>query len=226
MKRNLLFLISQLTNETKKKTAYDLEQLNAGKYATEKPYILEGQGVRNWAKKTNAEKRAIIRQAHAQRLATRKSEMLNLYENGEDFGEFVARVNWHKSSVWGYNPTAQTWAGYDTYGEGSASGCGYDKLSASICSSLSDRASKNIKTAIIRAFVKHGQPKNETARVLPYGVYISLYAYGGISLSFGGCGESTIRNLFDYCGYSDYRYISGELFDYIEARKPQAKKSK
>lgn len=223
MKRNILFLINLLAQDTKKNTARDLEGLNSGKYATDKPDILEGQGVRGWAKKTKTEKKQLIKQAHAQRLATRRAEMINLYENGEDFNEFVARVNWHKSSVWGYNPTAETWAGWNTYGQGSASGCGYDKLSASICSSLSDQAQKNIKTAILRAYAKHGKPKNETARALPYGLYVSLYAYGGISLSFGGCGETTIRNIFEFCGFTDYRYISGSMFDYIEARKPQAK---
>lgn len=223
MKRNLLKIIAILSKQASENLARDLEALRGGRYDTEKPYILEGQGVRGWEKKTKTEKKSIIKNAHAQRLATRKAEMINLYENGEDFGEFNARVEWHKSATWGANPTARTWAGYDTYGEGSASGCGYDKLSASICSSLSKRASDNIKTAIIRAFVKNGQPKNETARPLPYGVSVSLYSFGGVSLSFGGCGESAIRGIFEYCGFTDYRYISGSMFDYIEARKPQGK---
>lgn len=221
MKRNLTKLLNLLAQDTAENLKSTLRAIDNGNYNKEKPSLIKG--VRGWEKKTKTEKKKLTRQAYAETLATRKAELLDLYENGEDFAEFVARVNWHRSATWGYNPTAETWAGWNTYGQGSASGCGYDKLSASICSSLSEQAEKNIKIAIIRAFVKNGQPKNETARPLPYGVRVSLYAFGGVSLDFGGCGESAIRGIFTYCGFTDYRYISGEMFDYIEARKPQPK---
>ena len=44
-------------------------------------------------------------------------------------------VDWHRSSVWGYNPTATVAADYRrTYGK--ASGCGYDKESAAVANAL------------------------------------------------------------------------------------------
>ena len=212
MKRNLIKLLNLIASKIKTEEKSTLANL-PNYYTDKKPYILEGRGVRNWAKKTNSEKREIIRNAYRETIEQAKRETIDLYEETETLNNFTARVNWHKSAIWGYNPTAETWAGWDTYGTASASGCGYDKLSASICSSLSDKAKRNLKSAIIKAYVKTGNP-------LPYGVSI----WRGVSLSFGGCGEGTIRNILEYCGLNDYRYISGSMFDYIEANRPTNKK--
>lgn len=206
MKRNLTILLNLIASKIKNEERDTLANLS-NYYTDKKPYILEGQGVRNWAKKTTSEKKKIIREAYRQEIEKAKRETIELYEMPEQFKEFTARVNWHKSSVWGYNPTAETWAGWDTYGKGTASGCGYDKLSASICSSLSNKAKRNIKSEIIKAFVRTGE-------ALPYGVSI----WRGVSLSFGGCGASTILNIFKYCGFKA-RHISGDYFDYIEATR-------
>ena len=208
MKRNLLKLLKLIEEENKRAQASTLKSLNEY-YTEKKPYILEGRGVRNWAKKTNAEKRAIIRQAYAEQLEQAKAGTLDLYNEAEDLKTFTARIEWARSYMWGYNPTAETWTNYGTYGRGTASGCGYDKLSASVQSSLSEKSSRLIKSALIKAYVNTGEK-------MPYGVYIWAR---GVVLSFGGCGESAIRGILEYCGLKNYRYISGKMFDYIEASR-------
>ena len=55
----------------------------------------------------------------------------------------TVKVEWAKSYTWGMNPTAEIWVGtkeyhsdVECYSKGKASGCGYDKESASVACAL------------------------------------------------------------------------------------------
>ena len=176
-----------------------------------KPYILQGRGVRNWDKKTPAEKIKITRSAYIERGEKAAATLNELATQADALTEFTARVEWHRSATWGYNPTANTWTrgtGRNIYGTGKASGCGYDKLSAAINSALNTDAENIFLSAIIKSHIRTGKP-------LPYGVHV----WGsGISLNFGGCGVETLTHILEYCGLKA-RHISGNMFDYVEASR-------
>lgn len=205
MKKYFNALIKLIKDLNKKDQARDILAL-ATYYKDKKPYILEGQGVRNWAKKTKAEKVAILKSAYKAQTESVIAEIVRLLAL-EDFTAFQARVEWSRSYMWGYNPSARSWVNNYNYGEGSASGCGYDKLSASINTSLSKTAEDIMKGAILRRYIKDLKP-------LPYGLH--LWARG-LCVSFGGCGVETLRDICEYCGLNDWRHISGRMFDYVEA---------
>lgn len=205
MKKYLNALIKKLKDLSKADLKRDIESL-ATYNKDKKPYILEGRGVRGWQKKTKAEKIKTLRQVYANQTEQTIAEVLRLL-GLEDFTAFQSRVEWARSYTWGYNPTARSWVNNYNYGEGSASGCGYDKLSASINTSLSKQASDIIKGAILRRYIKDNKP-------LPYGVHLWS---DGLCLSFGGCGVSTLRAICEYCGLTGWRWVEGKMFDYVEA---------
>lgn len=107
-------------------------------------------------------------------------------------------VEWHRSSVWGYNPTAEISAERRrTYG--TASGCGYDKESAAVAAALN--ANPEALKVIYQYVEKGGK--------LPYGASI----WAGLPSFDGGCGVSCIRSIFEACGYEWRTVGSGELFN-------------
>lgn len=206
MKKNEMELLRKIKQANKESESASLEAL-ATYYKDKKPHYLEGLRIRNWSKKTKTEKAQIIRQYYKDQI-TRAKEDINKAKNCEDFSSFLARVEWSNNRTWGYNPTAESWIN-GHYGRASASGCGYDKLSASINSSIKGQAEDIIKGALIKAYIKTGKP-------LPYGVHL----FGsGLCLNFGGCGVSTLEDILKYCGFKTVNHISGSMFDYIEAKE-------
>jgi hypothetical protein len=113
-------------------------------------------------------------------------------------------VEWKRSRVWGYNPTA-TATGDHIRTEGSASGCGYDKRSAAISEALN----KNPET--LRAIYDHAEKGN----AFPYGVR----TFAGLPYFEGGCGVSCFRDIFRAIGYDWKNVASGEYFEAYTARK-------
>ena len=170
-----------------------------------KPFILDGSGIRNWNKKSHAERLAIIEGYYKAREGKAIKKLRELAELPETLDSFKARVEWNASRVWGYNPTAETWTGCDSYGIGRASGCGYDKLSAAIQSSLSNKSAELLTSAVIKKHI-------ETGEAFPYGVRVWD---NGVTVNFSGCGVSALIKILEYCGLKA-RHISGKMFDYIE----------
>lgn len=107
-------------------------------------------------------------------------------------------VEWKRSAVWGYNPSATVAAGYrKTYG--TASGCGYDKESAAIASALNANAEA---LKIIYKYVDDGG-------TLPCGASV----WAGLPSFAGGCGESCFRSIFEACGYEWRQVGGGKLYN-------------
>lgn len=120
--------------------------------------------------------------------------------------EFVTLdVTWTRSATWGYNPRVKAVTNEAEVFTGTASGCGYDKLSAAVADAL------NNSPAVLRALyiaaenaLASGQRFNRlntstvTWRdVLGYGSGYSVVPYFE-----GGCGASCFERIFDACGYS------------------------
>lgn len=107
-------------------------------------------------------------------------------------------VEWKKSNMWGYNPTAAVCA-EKRRTEGKASGCGYDKGSAAIASAC------NVNPEILRILYEHA----EKGGAFPY----SVHTFAGLPSFDGGCGVSCFGPVFDACGYTWRNVASGKLYD-------------
>ena len=117
-----------------------------------------------------------------------------------DISTIDISVEWHKSRVWGYNPSCKAFAGYE-FTTGHASGCGYDKESASIANALNDN--DNV-LRILYSFVDRGGEFNMS---------VGVHSLGGLPCFDGGCGVSTISRIFEKCGYKMRTVASGKMFN-------------
>lgn len=136
-------------------------------------------------------------------------------------------VEWKRSSVWGYNPTAtatiydgNSWMQYT----GRASGCGYDKLTTAIGGALNqsdavlnmlytakEKAYKRSKAAERAEWTTHGIMSN--AQLIHYGA-----GYGILPYFEGGTGWSSFAGVFAVCGYkiTEHRELKTSDYFYIE----------
>lgn len=107
-------------------------------------------------------------------------------------------VEWKKSKMWSYNPTAEIRANKRVT-TGTASGCGYDKESAAIASAM------NSNPEIMRILYEYA----ENGNVFPYSVNL----FAGVPYFDGGCGMSCFQNVFEACGYKWRCVGSGRLYN-------------
>ena len=194
-KQRFNILIKELQNESDKRKARDIANLF-------KPYYYKGR----FDSLSNKDKRAKIREYYAKEKESIKAELLTLY-NLPRLETFRASVEWSKNPTWGFNPTARVWVnqGGENYGEGKASGCGYDKLSAAICYATNNSNAKRIIIGeLLRSHCASGQP-------FPYGIYKS----DRIFLHFDGCGISTLLQILKYCGLIYQEHIESKTSDFI-----------
>ena len=115
------------------------------------------------------------------------------------------KVEWKRNRTWGWNPTAEVWTTGCYYGKGNASGCGYDKESASIEHALIDSPS-------LQRFIIHNLSKLKDK----YGVETK---YGLAHLSIGGKGVNTLLELFRAMKNWEITEMHGTMFDGYEIRK-------
>lgn len=191
---NFNALIKRLQNESDKRQAADLAELR-------KPYYFKGR----FNSLKDSDKKRKIKEYYKQEKQATAEELKRLYQV-EEWREFSACVEWTRSQTWGANPHAKASANARRCGFGSASGCGYDKLSAAICYAVNDsqEASDIIKGALIRSHCRTGQP-------FPYGVYITNKIY----LHFDGCGVSTLREIANFCGLKNWQHYETKQSDFI-----------
>ena len=132
------------------------------------------------------------------------------------------RVEWKRSSTWGYNPHAVVIVNAMNRYEGKAGGCGYDKLTAAIGEALNQSAAirKMLYTCKEKALQagydpetgeKYGPESNR--HCIAYGA-----GYGTLPYFEGGVGMSSFEAVFNACGlrmkvcdrggkHSDYFYF-------------------
>lgn len=190
-------LKKELQAESAKRKAEDLAHLR-------KPYYYKGR----FESLTNQQKREKIRLYYQNEKETIAQELKELY-NMEEWRNFSALVEWSRSRVWGMNPHAKIIVNNKYVGFGSASGCGYDKLSAAVCYGCNDeeitaQSKKIILGAVVRAYCRSG-------RAFPYGIYKTYKLY----LHFDGCGISTLRSIAEYCGLTNWTHYETKQSDYI-----------
>lgn len=148
-----------------------------------------------------------------QKKTTQDLERLAQIEEAEIPKEIVIRVEWKKSSVWGYNPHAEITDGYIRW-FGSASGCGYDKQTTAIA----EAANQSNRILKILADKKERELQagktGENRDLIGYGS-----GYNAIPKFEGGVGIESYRVLFENCGY-EWKDYSGEKYDlYIATKK-------
>lgn len=195
-KKRIRELTEKLQQNSAKRCAEDLAELR-------KPYYYKGR----FNSLKPAQKRQKIREYYRAEKENIKSEINDLL-TGEQLRTFSASVVWVNNRIWGMNPTARVWVNGSNYGEGRASGCGYDKLSSAIQSAITDDAEKIIFGEVLRTYAATGQP-------LPYGVGYFSHLY----IDFGGCGVSTLRHLLEYCGLSRFQWNETKKSDFISATR-------
>ncbi len=124
-------------------------------------------------------------------------------KDAEDLENVSISVEWRKNSVWGYNPTATVTINHH-YGEqytASASGCGYDKLTAAIGSALNQSASikKMLYTAKEKSLLENYPAFKQcesNRNFINYGA-----GYGVLPYFEGGVGMASFYGVFEKCGY-------------------------
>lgn len=118
-------------------------------------------------------------------------------ENAEDIKTAIINVEYTRSRVWGWNPTA-TVTGCNDYTTGHASGCGYDKTSAAISYAMND------SPEIMRILYTHA----EAGEPFPY----SVHTFAGVPSFDGGCGVTCFYSVFEACGYKFRQTANGRTF--------------
>lgn len=133
-----------------------------------------------------------------------------------DFKELEIKTDWVKSKAWGSNPHAAAWClsgdGWEQ-SHGSASGCGYDKISAAYNECLKEF--KSLKKLFYKTLLKKWDGVSKIGRdnPLPYGIY--LYK-SGLAFALNGCGLSSVINALEWCGLK-VETIGGDWWDYLRA---------
>lgn len=138
-------------------------------------------------------------------------EKLDRVAAAPDLESVTISVEWKRSGVWGYNPTATAtvhagndWKQYT----GSASGCGYDKLTTAIGQALNKNRSVlkmlyTVKEKALSEFTPeriqaaknhHGTESNRD--FIHYGA-----GYGVLPYFEGGVGMSSFKGVFEACGF-------------------------
>lgn len=148
-----------------------------------------------------------------QKLLKQDLDLLEEIEDAKIPDKIVIKVNWTKSSVWGYNPHAEIIDEKNKF-FGSASGSGYDKESAAVAEALNQSMPcLKILCDEKEAQLEKGYTENNH-NLIGYGS-----GYSAIPKFEGGVGVSCFRNILDNCGYiwEDY---SGKNYNlYIATKK-------
>lgn len=140
-------------------------------------------------------------------------EKYNAIQNAKDIESINISVEWKKSATWGANPTATVkvcyFDGSCSYFDGKASGCGYDKESASIATALNSSYSV-LKLLFV---CSKNDPDNKI-----YGYYNANKGY--FPHISGGVGVSCYNSVFNLCGFKFEHTNSGKTFDcYLISKK-------
>lgn len=138
---------------------------------------------------------------------TESLEKIESVSAAGDLEEATITVEWAKSRMWGYNPTATVCtfpAGRRSVGR--ASGCGYDKESAAIAAALNDQKSVlKVLYSMADSAIEAGKSYRD---FIGYGS-----GYGAIPYFEGGVGSNCFWSIFDRAGYNARSAGGGKTFD-------------
>ena len=150
----------------------------------------------------------------------RMIEKVNTAANANDLLYASISIEWIRNTTWGNNPHAEIRTNVG-YFEGRASGCGYDKESAAVCTALNGSYSAlKLLYAAADEYLKNnpGTPTNFSwGNVINYGA-----GYGAIPYFEGGVGMSSILGIFKKLGYTAECTASGRKFDVYNIERKEA----
>lgn len=144
------------------------------------------------------------------REANKKIEEFNIkcdeIAKAEDIKTITIRVDWVKNKTWGMNPHAESITS-NGYFFGTASGCGYDKLSTAVASALNQDISilKRLYNEFERALRKGLSPRD----AIGYG---SGYTYPYFE---GGVGYGSLKRIFDNLGAKVNQWNETKTSDFM-----------
>ena len=129
--------------------------------------------------------------------------------------EIQIKVNWKKNRTWGLNPHASFYA-FDGLYKGTASGCGFDKLSSAVAHALNQcvplslallRNEESLKGVYGIRFFDHTSKKTgKTSRAV---------------LWEGGVGINCFHQVIEKLG-GTFKHVSDKTWDYIEWTLPDS----
>lgn len=126
--------------------------------------------------------------------------------NTEPCQNISISVSWSKNRTWGYNPTAEIRAG-GQFTTGTASGCGYDKLSSAVSYALNKNNS--ILNRLYNAYEKALRKNKEISLREAIG-YGSGYKYPYFEY---GVGYICFKSIFDKLGAKFNIWQGGKNFE-------------
>lgn len=138
----------------------------------------------------------------AEKTFLRDLARLDNAETAKDVESVAISVEWKKNNTWGYNPTATVTVNnrYGVQYVGTASGCGYDKLTAAVGAALNQSASikKMLYTAKEKSLSKNYPAFTQcesNRHFINYGA-----GYGVLPYFEGGVGMASFCGVFEKCG--------------------------
>lgn len=166
-------------------------------------------------RKTAVEKALRRAQKQQEKQHAKRLERLQAVANAPDLYAVELSIIWHRSSTWGHNPKCEarirTADGWEYY-TGTASGCGYDKESASAATAL------NLSLSVLKAlYTRKEKARGRISTELndPNGKYVAYGAgYGVLPYFEGGVGMDSFRQVFEACGYKLTHDEHGKDRDY------------
>lgn len=208
--KNLIKRANQIRKETIGKNAMNI----VNGYENKPDYFIEQYTTKNkWTKYVNGEinREKVIDYAikrMTERINKKYDEDLTKIANvktATDFTEILILVEWKKSNLYGYNPTATVTVFNENNNRtyyGKASGYGYDKESAAIAEALnqSDSVLKMLYTAADQSEPEYYNSNKTDINYRNAIGYGSGYNY--LPYFEGGAGVSCFSRIFETLGYS------------------------
>lgn len=195
-------LTKQVNKENKKELKKAISNLNKAKKEdfTNLWYYSEKLTKRQKEKLTKSKQKEIIKNEiikdYEKRLIKNLKRIETIKNANNNIESITINVNWVKNPTWGYNPHATIYTNNGDLTEGKASGCGYDKESASIAEALNKN--NDILKLLYTAKNKKMTLKNtNNHNILGYGS-----GYGVLPYFEGGVGVSSLLNIFRKLGYN------------------------
>lgn len=154
-----------------------------------------------------------------------KLAKLDRIAQAPELSYITVAVEWKRSSVWGFNPTATVTTNTE-FASGHASGCGYDKESAAIADAFNqcDSILKALYTYKENQLQAGKTDESKTAScgrsngsIIGYGS-----GYGAIPYFEGGVGASCFWAILKKCGYITRENHSGKHSDFYSVEKEVA----
>lgn len=195
-------LTKQVKKENEKELKKAISNLNKAKKEdfTNLWYYSEKLTKRQKERLTKSEQKEILKNKiikdYEKRLI-KNLKRIDTIKNANDNIELITiNIDRVRNQTWGYNPHATIYTNNGDTTEGKASGCGYDKESASIAEALNKN--NDILKLLYTAKNKKMTLKNTNNHdILGYGS-----GYGVLPYFESGVGVSSLLNIFEKLGYT------------------------